>query len=364
VKKLKNILIPLVLLSIIFSACKDDPVSIKPPPTPTNDDMYTWETISLTGLLYDVYATDTANVFINKKYMLMKYDGDTLNYISLNDPGFLMESIDGYDKDNIFLGGGYNIINGNPILKKMQNGNFINYTITNDNGTSIWEVLCTGPNEAWVSTITSSYVYKFNAGSFEQYLLDDSVFYSRFFKDLMGNVYAFGICIKHLTDTGRSEVLMTYKLENNQFNLKRMDTLYSPYTGQQLSGEFFRCGADFIMVGGPKALSRFTGNNWEGIVGLPPEHQFIQSHVGGTSKDFLILFAAYNWLIYIWDGEWHKEDSFHVAFPALDPLVDRTIIIKEPNVYLTVSAPPFSYSYFIIGRKNKKRSNNQTNKFN
>jgi len=116
----KFLIIVSILQTFLFISCKDDPVTIKPPPDTTaiNDDVYIWDMKVIHGYLRGCYAADTENVYINQGYNLLKYNGDTIVDIPLNDPGFGMFGIDGYDKNNVFIGGGYFVNGSNPILKK------------------------------------------------------------------------------------------------------------------------------------------------------------------------------------------------------------------------------------------------------
>ena len=274
-----------------------------------------------------------------------------------------MYGIDGYDRENVFIGGGYDISGSHPILKKIQNGSIISYTITDDNGKQIYDVLCMGTDEAWVSTHRSNYIYMFRGGNFERYQLGDSVFNSYLFKDVSGQLFCFGSRTSYVLDTGTirySEALHTYKFVNDTFLFVRVDTVYSPYTGTHKSFFLNRCGTDLMMTQSNEfAVIRFNGNNWENYLQYPPEAPFPLSHIGGISKDYLIVFASYNGSMYIWNGNYNKEDSFLVHIPNywgidLYGAGGPPIVVKEPNVYFTVSAPLEPDSYFIIGRKNKR----------
>jgi hypothetical protein len=351
----------LILLCIILYSCKDDVVtSPPPPPTPVNDDAYAWDMKIVHGYLRGIYAADTENVYVNQGYNLLKFNGDTLVDFPLNDPGFALYGMDGFDKNNVFVGGGYDVTGGNPILKKIQNGVVISYTIANDNGRHISDVFCTGPDEAWISTERSNKVYRFSGGFLEGFDLDDSVYYSYFFKDVSSQLFSFGMRRSYFILNGTlkySELLYIYKFNNTNFQKLRIDTIYSPYTGLKKTIFLNRCGADLMMS---IPLLRFTGSDWEVYPGYPPEQNFILTHIGGVSKDSLLMFCSNYGIMYIWNGAWNKEDSFlaHITYPGVElgGAGGPTIIIKEPNVYFTVSAPMNSDSYFIIGRRIKTDS--------
>ena len=152
-KKFKYLTIIPIIFLILVSSCKDNPVSTKKVNTETIDtiDAYGWRIDTIWGYTLDkFYVADSNNIFfMGGTGGFLRHDGNINEVIYFNDPGFINFSIDGFDKNSIFIGGGY--WDTVSILKlKLWNGaGFTDYTVPNDSSWDIASVLAIGPNEAW-----------------------------------------------------------------------------------------------------------------------------------------------------------------------------------------------------------------------
>jgi hypothetical protein len=103
-----TLFLALISLAFLITSCKDDPyILVKPPqpPTPTDTaDWYTWRAIEVGGYLFDMYVADSNNIYITSGGALF-YNGQTFQYINLQDPDFRVLRIRGYDKNNVFFWG-------------------------------------------------------------------------------------------------------------------------------------------------------------------------------------------------------------------------------------------------------------------
>jgi len=341
----------LITLSFLIASCKDNSVAPKPPITIDSSDIYDWKVITSTYPMRGLFVADSNNIFINSYgYKPLFYNGNTIEDINLHDPAFIYEILGGYDKNNVIFGGSTEPY-GNPVIKKWTNGSLTSYTIGNDSGTSIADILMVGPDQAWISSAGRNKVYYFNSGSFTRYMLDDSVQEGRFFINSAGQLYVFGLYVENRNPNPAFIMLYTYKFNNNQFQLILRDSLY-PHSDK--TDYLLKCGTDMFMITHPDMFDQlylFNGSSWEYYITAPK----MISNVGGTSKDYFVMFSASNLSAYIWNGNWRKEDSLKFSnIPPFYSLANSSIIIKDDDVYFTEEDWEASTSFLIIGKKKIK----------
>ena len=351
-KKTHTISFLLITLSFLIISCNDYSVSPKPPIEIDSADIYDWTVIPFPGYLEGLFVADSNNIFINASfYKPLFYNGTTIKEIELNDPNFKITTLDGFNKYNVIFGGGIQVAHADPIIKKWTNGNISSFTIINDSGTYIGDILMVGPDQAWISSAGENKIYYFNSGSFTRYLLDDSVQGGRFYKNHAGQIFVFGLYVENRNPGPVFIMLYTYKFYNGQFRLILRDSLY-PHSDK--TDYLLKCGNEMFMITHPDPfdeLYRFNGSNWEYYITAPE----MISNVGGISKDYFVVFCASSLSVYIWNGNWRKEDSLKFPnYPPFYSLASSSIAIKDQDVYFT--AEDFlGDSFFIIGRKKNKK---------
>jgi hypothetical protein len=320
-----NLLLSLLLLlaAMIISSCSDDTTG----PSGNNGiivdtiDTYDW-TID-TIFCYNcgnVYSADSNNVFIAAYPAPLHFDGINYKRIDLMDPSFICQGVAGYDKDNIFFGGGISgTYWGDPVLKKWTKGNIVSYTLTGDSGITIADIFVEGPEECWLSTSEKHRVYHFESGSIKSYPLDSGTRISIFYKDVYANLFAFPIKLLNETDYE----YFYYRLYNDTFQLLSKDTVTQ--TSEMYLGTF-RCGADFLRRG-RKSILCFDGERWVTLCVTLGFHPFL---IAGDSKENIVCYGQSTlgngpWGIYTWNGtNWKQERSKYIFHGLADPAISVT----------------------------------------
>jgi len=157
VKKLKNILIPLILLSLIFSACKDNPVTIQEDFAPPR---FNWRTIDINQNMNpgfaDIWALDTNNIYLlnhyDKSLYIVTHGIITSHYIG----NYYLTQMKGLSNNEIYIfAAGY----ASRLLTiiKWNGGGFEYYPtdITVTNGVSALTIrgYTVSPNEVWAASL-------------------------------------------------------------------------------------------------------------------------------------------------------------------------------------------------------------------
>jgi len=201
VKKLKNILIPLILLPLIFCTCKDDPVT--PVEKQLDTARYNWRVDFIPGVIIGIWASDTNNIFFLDiaNLDLIKYDGNQYiryhySYPFTNE--FSGRCINGVSNTEIYIGGDDNRINeptfGKPQLKRWNGAAFETISVPDTFGYySYVSALYTQiPGVVWLGT-DKGRVLKYQNGLIEETFIDTSQYISRFMRDETGNLYFLAI---------------------------------------------------------------------------------------------------------------------------------------------------------------------------
>jgi len=357
---LSAILPVLLCLSLIFSSCakEENPVkTVDPPPPPTGPDTVSQYVYSVYynvgGYVKNVYAADTDKVFIIGNAQLLLYNGNNISVYPINDPNlFKPFDVSGYDKDNIFIYGQYNI-NSNkhlPIFKKITNGIISTYPI-GDTGDIINDFIVTGPNQVWFSEIYNSSIYYFNNGSIRKYKLNnnDSIFAGYFYLNPNNELFLFAYDALR-PDPGSS--FYTYKFINDNFVLQKKDC-YDIFPCNTY--KIFKCGKDIIMgdESGFCKTKYFDGSDW--IFHSAQDTIDTPYKMGGVSKDSLIGMCGNDKLYtYGVNKKWRRENGSPRLIGALFYLPMSNIEMKYGNIYFTYrDAVVGSYTSFIVGRPNK-----------
>lgn len=338
-------------IALLFSSCSEDPV--KPPPIVSDTTgMFIWSATSpINYPITDMYVADTNAIYLAAGVLLKSSGMYSPQVIDLG-LGNSAYSVNGYDKNNIFVGvWDFNFTPSITVLKKITNGVISSYTIQNDTGRGVRNILPMGPNEAWLITQQGNAAYYFNSGTFTQYAVNGGGKAGKFYKDRFGNVYLFALMNGNTT----TDYMYSYKFSNSSFQIVSIDTVGS---GTGKSGFLSYCGKDILMAG---AYSVFY---FDGQVWLPhraSQNQFLMRLLGGKSKDDTLYALGPEGISgsgpsspQIWSGNaWKVEDkgfnfSFRdeIIYPGSYP---RSIFIKDRKLYLVVLT--FSWSaYLLVGR--------------
>ena len=343
----------LLYLIISSSSCDNENPIIPPPPITPPDTVsrFIWNKIHVGGPIRDIYVADTNDIYIDKGTACQHFDGNSFYYINFQEPNFGLESISGYDKNNIFFMG-TTILNGSEKigkLKKYSNGIITTFILdTSKGGNYVMEVI--GPNQVWIS-LTNNYVIFFNDGNFTKYILEANprIIEPILFNNKNNILYAFPI--KNILD---SFEIHTLKFNGMGFDLLKTDCLnwQNPVC---LTQNMLRCGDDLIMtkIYSENKLYYFNGNNWI------YHSQFDSTNtsaykIGGWSKDSLIAMCLPRNGIYTYNGKkWRYENGSPILNPPGPPLVSN-IRIKYDKVFLHYfDGINTNDTYLIIGKPNK-----------
>jgi hypothetical protein len=214
------------------------------------------------------------------------------------------------------------------------------------------DIMITGPNQVWLSSLCESKVYYFDNGNLKTYRLNnnDTIKCGIFYKDQSNNLFVFA----HKYPTAPNDTLFTYKLSGNSFELLRTDFI-DPYNPNGKNNNISRCGKDAIMlpntnVNNSQNLYYFNGSEW--IVHSYPTDSARQTKIGGISRDSLVaLCMPYDDIYTYGSGKWRSENrSVHIK-GGIDAFTN--IEVKFGNVYLT-SCDYFNLlGWIIVGKPNK-----------
>ncbi len=314
----------LIVLTYLFSSCSDDnPIKTTPPNTSLDtSNIYDWELDTIYGYnCENVYTADSNNVFISAYPAPLYYNGRTYTELNMQDPLFICDYPAGYDKDNVFFGGGKSgTYLGDPILKKWTYENVSSYTLTGDSGVGIRDIFVEGKEECWISTLERYKVYHFNAGILTAYPLDSGQRGSVFYRDNSGVLYA--VSPKFLNSS--NSLLREYRFENGEFQAVRMDTV----SNSEMAVGGTRCGSD-ILITKEQEIMYFDATKWLKLCDAPVSAPY--SNIGGVSKDNFVAFGKSDigpWQIYAWDGnKWTIEGSkniYHYFAPGANISATQT----------------------------------------
>ena len=349
---LHGIVILFTVICIVMSSCsKEDPVSPDPPINPPDTvSRYIWTATRLLTPMFNVYAADTNLLYIVGNGQLLTFDGTNVSLFNLNDPNFSVFNVYGFDKNNVFVtGDGYNNKSKVPMVKKITVPNIESFILDNEDS-GIYDLLVTGPSQAWFSSHTKSRVYYFNSGTITEHRLsdNDSIKDGMFYKNEYDEIYTFA---RKLTSNSIG-FLYTYKFTGGQFQFKRKDC-YAYFDENCLTNLICRCGDDAVMYTYFPKLYYFNGNEWIVHSYVEALELIVPFKLGGVSKDSLVAFCLPYSIIYTYNGvKWRRENNS----PWLEPAngLHSNIETKFGNVYFTYWDESLGiFGYVIIGKPNQ-----------
>lgn len=301
-----SLLLLFFALCISYCSCSDTPTSISTSSNNVDTSYkYTWTIDTVSGYYSeDIYTADSNDVFVTGTSPLF-YNGTTYTQINMMDPSFFCNRVIGYDKNNLFFGGGTTGATlGDPIIKKWTNGNISSHTLVADSGEGISDIFVVGADECWIATNSSSKVYHLNAGNLTLYNLDRGQNEGSFFRDALGNLFVFA----RKSLGGDDFEVNYYKFGNNSFQLIKSEQLNL----NNILLFYRRCGEN-MLSSRPDGIYYFDGSKW---VKLCETQHFKVHRIEGNSLNNLICYGqsdALPWQIYIWNGlKWTMEGNENI----------------------------------------------------
>ncbi len=359
-KSILSVLKIIVFFYLIISLCSCDkdenpviPPEPPPPPPPIPDTVsrYNWKIYKIYAGLFNLYAADSNDIYIVENDALILHK-DSLSHAIIYDPNILVKNVYGYDKYNI-IATGFRYRNGNylPAVYKITNGNIQEFVYENECNISL-DILVTGPNQAWLSSVCESKVYFFDNGNLTIFRLNnnDTIKSGKFYKDQNNNLFVFAY--KYPTTT--IDTLFTYKFTGNNFELLRRDFI-DPYHPDGKSRQVSRCGEDIIMFSSYRYQKQYYFNGSEWVVHSLPLDTVNILKVGGVSKDSLVALINPGYtLITYGRGKWRRENGSPDFKGGVE--VHTNVEAKFGNIYLTSCDFIHSQGWFLIGKPNKNTS--------
>ena len=350
-KFLQNInLFLLALITLCLFSCSNDPITIEDPPgNPAIDttELYQWSIDTIVGNnFYSMYVADTDNVFIAAKPPL-HFDGEKFNVIELNDPTFSVGgAIHGYDKNNVFIGGGrINNPYGPAEFKKVEGPNVTGYVIPGDSGVNIGSFLVQSPNQSWIGTSEWRWVYYFDNGTYTKYELDNGVMVGVIYKSPTNSLYVLG----YSASSSNQYYTYMYKLINNTFFRIINDTITND---SEMRINTVRCGQDLIREG--KTSLFYFDHDFERWSLLCNTASFNPNGWGGISKERLTALGYGNdskYHVYVYENsKWTLERN--AIIPGHNSIVFSQIRELDDRLYIMINDYP-GISYLLTGIRKK-----------
>ena len=350
------IIILFIIINLSFYSCNKEENTIVSPPEPPPDTVsrYIWTAIRLLTPMFNVYAADTNLLYIVGNGQLLTFDGTNVSLVNLNDPNFLVMDVYGFGKNDIFVtGDGYNKNSKVPMVKKISNGNVESFILDNED-TGIYDLLVTGPNQAWFSSHTKNKVYYFNSGTITEHRISDNDSISRgiFYKNVYDEIFIFPLKL----DSNFTGFVYTYKFTGGKFHFLKKEC-YNSSNENCLTDLIYRCGKDVLMLTDFPIIKYFNGSEWVIHSYMQAPETTVPYKIGGVSRDSLVAFCVPRRDIYTYNGvKWRRENGS----PYLEPStgLHRNIETKFGNVYFTFWDYDLGiFGYVIIGKPNETFSN-------
>lgn len=318
-KNRSSILTPLFIIWCVVTlhfSCNDD--------NPSNSNLvseldtnarYEWSYDNLeNNKMIDIYMADSSNVFLAGYPNPLYYDGTKYIDLNLNDGDFFPTSLEGFNKDIVYFGGGLSGMQ-TARLKKLQDKAILSYDIPDRPAGRVEDILVQSENEVWLAT-DNSFIYKLSSGVFTKYNVMVDSWWGMFYKDKFNDIYF----MNDVYPAGRSEYYYKdyYKLINDSFNLVLRDTVCM-FCETEYS--LFRCGEDLLKVN--NQISYFSDLRWITICDtrLSTGEKLLPLEIAGKSKDYFVCYSSSVNSpgidgIFLWNGKsWSWERNLSQNWP-------------------------------------------------
>lgn len=316
-KKLSNIrlLIIILLLFAFYFSCNDDnPLKNNLINELDTISRFDWKYDDIeNSKMLDIYMADSSNIFLMGYPNPLYYNGTNYEDINLNDPDFFPTSLEGYNKQNVYIGGG---LSGKRIavLKKIQEKTILSYEIPDRPAGRIDDILIQSENDVWLAT-DNSFVYKLSAGTFTKYNVMQDSWWGIFYWDNINDLYFINDIYPKSSDHYYRDY---YKLINDSFNLVLRDTVCMFC---ETDYSLFRCGDDLLKVN--NEISYFRNLEWIKICDtkLTTGEKLLPKKIAGKSKDYFVCYSSSVNSpgidgIFIWsDNNWSWERNLSQNWP-------------------------------------------------
>jgi hypothetical protein len=317
-KNIKNILIPILLLPVLYYACKNDPVT--PIEKPLDTARYNWRTDFIPGVIRGIWASDTNNIFFLDiaNLDLIKYDGRQYvryHYSSPTTIDFAGWCINGVSNSEVYIGGDDNRINeptfGKPQIKRWNGASFETINVPDTFGyySYISALYTQIPDVIWLGT-DKGRVLKYQNGLIEETYIDTSQHIIRFMTDETENLYFLGYrdsCNSNITWC--RVFISIFRYDNSGWQrvfYREYEDPQTPIIPQDLGNEIYACDYN--------AFYKFTGYDYQKTIDIYGFRAGTSEWAGSNSFNIMCLGQIQNQpsrcgRIFHWDGKtWSNEN--------------------------------------------------------
>ena len=331
----------IILFSILIISCSENLVS------PIQEDGFDSARFNITrekGLIIDArdfYMPDTSNVYCINFLQLAYIQGNNVKYFFYGD-NFQALSINGYDNNNIYIGGTdfYAPTNQEkPRLKKWIGDGFQEIPIpdTSNKGNWIGHIFFVSENELWLGC-RKGLIYRYDGLNFTKYIFDTTYEYGYFLRDEYGTLF----CSQYRDSfnaigTYGKFWFQFYKFINNNWELTSSH-IFETGVSQRLYP--VNVGNEMLAVG-EDGIYKFDGINFWKIINLS---QFNPGFpIGGTGSNNLMVWGntkiyTGNYYFFHWNGnKWSVENKMFPISIVIIRYVENTFVGFEgygPNSIL------------------------------
>lgn len=354
-KKLKkymhtNILLLLLLLIIIgcISSCRDEITSsssINLDSTIKDSSVYDWRFVEFSpGFVYDLYASDTNQIFIASYSGTYYFNGHNFSQIDINSSEFFVNVLAGEDNNNVYLGGGGigQFINHSR-LKKWNGTSVQEIQMPDDTTLGVSSIFINSSNDIWITTKTNKLYHFDGINNFTDYYLPQiDAFETRgIFKSHDQNLYLLGwVPMNNLVHyLGKSYV---FRYENGNWILVFIDSVFNntelKYDLNIINNDVIRRGQNYVHF--------FTPSGWQQISSFV---SFDCTFAGESRYDFISNALSKNgkYDIYFYKSEqWYRDTNYIPPEQNNYNCVKYSCFIK--NCY--VGFYEYPGNYLIIGK--------------
>ncbi|MDF0682405.1 MAG: hypothetical protein P0116_15725 [Candidatus Nitrosocosmicus sp.] len=344
---IKPFYIILFVVAFHFSCNDDNPSKSNLIYELDTNSRYEWSYDNLeNSKMLDIYMADSSNIFLTGYPNPLYYDGTNYIDLNLNDAEFFPTSLEGYDKQNVYIGGG---LSGKQtaILKKIQGKSIKSYEIPDRPAGRIEDILIHSENEVYLAT-DNSFVYKLSSGFFTKYNVMEDSWWGMFYKDKFNDLYFINDVFPSKNNNFYYKDY--YKLISDSFNLVMRDTVCmfceSDYS-------LFRCGEDLLKVN--NEISYFSDLKWIKICDtrLVTGEKLLPIKIAGKSKDYFVCYSSSVNSpgidgIFIWNGKWSWEKNLSQNWPERG--TGGGIELKDKRIAFVIyrESPMLSQSSTVI----------------
>lgn len=310
------LLISAITALFILSSCGDDAV-VPPSVNEFDPPRYNWTVDTINADLSDIWAADSNNVFLSDVLRgLFYYNGITYQIFNYP-PGVAVDAMDGYDKNNVFLGGSI----GSPPARYLNlikwNGSVFEQIYVSDTNSphAIISIFVKSPLEIWFGT-TGGRVYRYNGISVDVFYFDSLKRINPIFEDEGGNICFGGNTFYPDFQNLDSVVVDIHRYQNNFWQ-----NIYTrTYTKENLqTGYAIRNAEREIMGTSMNTLSKFTGNDFQPLSNVG-SYLLFPDYFGISSSDLIcgaLKTGGTNYELFHWNGQkWSKEEIILKDLPV------------------------------------------------